>query len=418
MSATDNAAAVLPLSRLDTIDWASLEHTYGDASDVPDALRAIGEGDDEALNGLLYALDHQGVQRFESTLRAVPFLIGLLADPTTPRRGGVARLLAEFAVGDTAWYLHDGFHPERQVRPDDCARAQASSVIEGGDFIVRAFPSIGDGHDMTRGNGLLEIYEAVAAGLPTYLAALAEPGAPDDLRQSIPFVIAFLTTEARTAAPALAALVEHDPSAAVRGSAMLGLSHVVKFEPDERRGALSLLLARWHATAGAADAAAPPGSVTRGAGSVERRCLALALSRFEEPSETATARAYLCDVLASGVPTVLPDEDFPWQRIDSPPFVFCEAFLGSAADERAPVLAAGVACLPHVEDPDDAADLAVWLARLAVPAAGEPLDDAARAAAQALAASAPAWHYTDLGRVLGEKGYPGSREEFAASLSP
>jgi hypothetical protein len=391
-------APALPLSRLGEIDWAELEHAYGDASDVPDALRAIATGDDEALNGMLYALDHQGVQRFEATLRAVPFLIGLVGDRATPRRGGVARLLAEFAVGDTAWFLHDGFHPERQVHPDDCARAQASSVVEGEDFAIRGFPNIGDGHDMTRGQGLIEIYEAIAAGMPIYTAALDEPGAPDDLRASIPFLCAFLTVRARDAAPALTALVERDPSPAVRGSAMLGLSHVVKFEPELRRAALSVLLARWH---GAEDG-------------VERRCLALALSRFEEPGETAAARAYLCEVLAAGVPVTLPDEDFPWQRIDSPPFVFCEAFLGGATADRAPVLAAGVACLPHVPDPDDAADLAVWLVRLALPAFGAPLADAARAAVRALAAHDPAWHYTDLANALGEKGYPRERAELAA----
>jgi len=117
---------------------------------------------------------------------------------------------------------------------------------------------------------------------------------------------------------------------------------------------------------------------------------------------------------AGGQPIALPDEDFPWQRIDSAPFLFCEAFLGAAADDRASVLAAGVAALPRLEDPDDAADLAVWLVRLALPAPGDQLDDAQRAAARALATTDAAWHYTDLGRVLAEKGYPSEREAFAA----
>ncbi|HTJ42812.1 MAG TPA: hypothetical protein VL463_12000 [Kofleriaceae bacterium] len=374
----------LPLSRLDDVDWASLEHAYGDASDVPDHLRAIAAGDDDALDQILYSLDHQGVMRFESTLRAVPFLVGLIAERATPRRGAIARILAEFAVGDTAWFLHDGFHPERQVRPDDCARAQASTVIEGAGAVIRGFPTIGDGHDMTRGHGLLEIHEAICEGIPVYLAALEEPDAPEDLRASIPFLCAWLTTHATAIAPALAARIERDHSPSVRASAMLGLSHVVKFDPDEKRGALSLLLARHHA-------AHTP---------VERRCLALALSRFEEPSETVDARAELRADLARGVPAAMPDEDFPWQRIDSPPFVFCEAFLGAAPDDRAPVIAAGLACLPTITDPDDAADLAVWLARLAMPEA-----------AKTLAAHDPSWHYTDLANALRERGYTGERDE-------
>lgn len=399
----DHLPVLAALDHLDQVPWDTLEHAYGDAADVPEMLRAIRHGDDEArgeaINGLLYSLDHQGVQRFEATLHAIRFLVGIVADPTAPGRGGVARLLAELAVGDTAWFLHDGFHPELQTAPDDCARPQASSVIEGKDMIVRGFPSIGAGHDMTAGLGLREIYEAVVAGVPVYLSALTDAGAAtdEDLRGSIPFLLAFCTPRGAAIAPALTALLD-DASAAVRASAALGLSHAVKFDAALRGPALAALTARFAAAAT----------------DVERRCLALALSRFEQPADTAAPRAALHAALHAGVPAALPDEDFAWQRIDSPPFLFCEAYLGGDDDDHPATIAAGLACLPQLTDPDDAADLALWLARIALPDPGEPLDDAARIAIRTLAAADPAWHFSDLSRLLADRGYPAGREEFAA----
>jgi hypothetical protein len=400
----DHLPALAALDQLDQVPWTDLEHAYGDAADIPDLIRAVRFGDaevrGEALNSLLYSLDHQGVQRFEATLHAIRFLVGIVADPTAPGRGGVARLLAELAVGDTAWFLHDGFHPELQAAPDDCARPQASSVIEGAGMIVRGFPSIGAGHDMTAGLGLREIYEAVLAGAPVYLSALTDAGAAadDDLRGSIPFLLAWLTPRAAELAPALTALVTDDRSPAVRASAALGLSHAVKFEAALRGPALAVLTTAW----------------TTAATEVERRCLALAISRFEEPAASADARAALHEALVAAVPAAMPDEDFAWQRIDSPPFLFCEAYLGGADDDHPSTLAAGLACLPQLTDPDDATDLALWLARLALPDPGDGVDDAVRVVIDALAAADPAWHFSDLGNLLGDRGYPAERAAFAA----
>src|SRR5688572_22220233 len=106
----------MPLDALDAVDWSSLGHAYGTAEQVPDALRALSTAAPATAAAicadLAASLDHQGVQRFEATLRAVPFLIGLLGDAAVPGRDHIARLLADFAVGDTNWFLHNGFHPD------------------------------------------------------------------------------------------------------------------------------------------------------------------------------------------------------------------------------------------------------------------------------------------------------------------
>jgi HEAT repeat protein len=94
------------LDDLDAVPWQALRHAFGEASDVPRLLRALGSADrDErqaALKALFGCLVHQGSVG-EVTLRAVPFLFELLADPSTPERNWLAFLLA--SIGDGKGYL-------------------------------------------------------------------------------------------------------------------------------------------------------------------------------------------------------------------------------------------------------------------------------------------------------------------------
>lgn len=396
--------AGLPLTSLHTVAWNDLEHAYGSAGDVPDMLRQLLSPDAAkraaARSGLHASLDHQGVQRFEATLRSVPFLIGLVADPSTPERAEVARLLAEFAVGDTCWFLHNGVHPREQTECDGTARPQAFSEVRGKDFATRGFPTLNEGClDLSEDSGLRFIYDAVAAGTPVYLAALE--GADEDLRAAIPFVLAWLTVEPSASAAALERLLD-DASERVRASAMLGLSHATKFVPALRERAFAALAKRWDGALG----------------DLERRCLALALVRWDEsPDRTVAARAYLRGALAAGLPKVIPDERFPWVRIDSAPFVFCSTFLATADGDQGELCAPACAALPRITDAHDAADLALWIVQFYVPEERpRELDAELRATLSALATSKAAFYYTDVGNALEQHGFPGDRGELANSL--
>ncbi|ROO83907.1 hypothetical protein EDD29_1417 [Actinocorallia herbida] len=90
-----------PLSELDAVDWSALHHAYGDASDVPGLLRALGgtdeEAAEEAFGALFAALCHQG-SRFDASAAAVPFLAGLLENPLADVPGLI--LLGRLATGD------------------------------------------------------------------------------------------------------------------------------------------------------------------------------------------------------------------------------------------------------------------------------------------------------------------------------
>lgn len=91
----------------DDIDWSSLSHAYGDASDVPHRLRALvgdnWEERDDAYFRLISSIWHQG-DIYEATPQIVPFLLDLMADQRGPARyyaAAVLTLVAQSALWPT-----------------------------------------------------------------------------------------------------------------------------------------------------------------------------------------------------------------------------------------------------------------------------------------------------------------------------
>ena len=88
------------LDGLDAIDWGSLSHAYGEASDVPQIIRsllspAVSEDAAYELYGNIW---HQGTV-YPATAAVVPFLYEILAAPEVTGRSGIAHLLACIAAG-------------------------------------------------------------------------------------------------------------------------------------------------------------------------------------------------------------------------------------------------------------------------------------------------------------------------------
>lgn len=81
---------------IDEVDWASMEHAYGPADDVPGLLRGLASADpaerEGALDGMYGAVHHQG-DVYACTLACIPFLLELVVDPAVPDRGGIVELL-------------------------------------------------------------------------------------------------------------------------------------------------------------------------------------------------------------------------------------------------------------------------------------------------------------------------------------
>ncbi|MFE8009378.1 HEAT repeat domain-containing protein [Streptomyces sp. NPDC057418] len=81
---------------IDEVDWASMEHAYGPADDVPGLLQGLASADpaerESALDGMYGAVHHQG-DVYACTLACIPFLFELVVDPGIQDRGPVVELL-------------------------------------------------------------------------------------------------------------------------------------------------------------------------------------------------------------------------------------------------------------------------------------------------------------------------------------
>lgn len=86
---------------LDTVDWASLEHNYGPATDVPALLRQCASGNAEqagaARGDLSNKLFHQGGWICSAAPAALPFLMRLAVDQSVNHRPFIVELIGRIA---------------------------------------------------------------------------------------------------------------------------------------------------------------------------------------------------------------------------------------------------------------------------------------------------------------------------------
>ncbi|WP_405625587.1 HEAT repeat domain-containing protein [Streptomyces sp. NBC_00016] len=113
---------------LHDIDWASMEHAYGSAEEVPALLWALrspeAEERDKAFDRFYGAVHHQG-SVYPPTAASLPFLLELAVDRTVPDREAVVALLV--SIGREA--LDQGFEDDgteiEYYPPTGCAQAVA-----------------------------------------------------------------------------------------------------------------------------------------------------------------------------------------------------------------------------------------------------------------------------------------------------
>ncbi|MFF2361458.1 HEAT repeat domain-containing protein [Streptomyces sp. NPDC058122] len=88
---------------IDEVDWASMQHAYGSAADVPELLRGLASPlpreRETALDGMYGAVHHQG-DVYDSTLASIPFLLTLAGHTELPDRGGIVELLSSIGGSD------------------------------------------------------------------------------------------------------------------------------------------------------------------------------------------------------------------------------------------------------------------------------------------------------------------------------
>ncbi|MCG5436933.1 hypothetical protein [Micromonospora foliorum] len=206
---------------LRAVDWESLQGPYGPASDVPRLLQTLRTHDPaargEAEEQLEDHLQHQGLVE-EPAAAAAPYLIDLLADQEAPDRLVAYRLLRT---------ILDCVELYESPRPASDVPSLSYLASQRSDWWLSRSP------EWRRHGGFqrpvtdpchASAYEAVRAGLPTYLQVLQDP-APD-LRLGMAYLLAAFPQEWATVSPVLAQRlpVETDPAVAAEMCIAAGLA--------------------------------------------------------------------------------------------------------------------------------------------------------------------------------------------------
>ncbi|SCF10628.1 hypothetical protein GA0074696_2765 [Micromonospora purpureochromogenes] len=128
---------------------------------------------------------HQG-SRYEANAYAVPFLLELVADPTTPARHEVIHLLASLAVGDGRYHLATGF-PVTDMRnavaevPVETWQRWSQTMKDWYDVVStgqrQPIPLAKVERRLMETRHELATYDAVRAGIPVLLKCLADADA-------------------------------------------------------------------------------------------------------------------------------------------------------------------------------------------------------------------------------------------------
>lgn len=206
------------LEKLDSINWKSLKHAYGAATDVPDLLRDLSGNDKQAQDDALYELYgnifHQGT-RYEATPYAVPFLFELLNSAEVSAKANIVRLLINLALGFEERYLLTGFNPASFRQ----AVAQAESQMTDDD--KNSCKKFGYGPTIDQA-----CYDAVLSGIQSF-ETLSTSG-DSELRRAALYAITWFPEEAERTQKALysSLSIERDPAEIATAALGLGVLHL------------------------------------------------------------------------------------------------------------------------------------------------------------------------------------------------
>lgn len=214
------------LEGIDHIDWASLEHAYGDASDVPDLLRRLSRGEAGGLDALSGNVFHQGT-RYSASPVIVPFLVEILRASDSPE---VTRGILEYLHG-----LALGFPTDLFPRPIDAEAWEAQlRAIDPGTLrdpppekprdVYQRWQRIVDGYWATT------TYFAVEAVIDD-VARFVSHDDPAVAIRACALVSSFPRAKHRTVPRLIAGL---DRDLETRGAALIAIAHLGETTPHTR----------------------------------------------------------------------------------------------------------------------------------------------------------------------------------------
>lgn len=192
------------------LDWSALNHAYGPATDLPDLLRSLRSPEEDrrakAAEQFRARALHQD-SLYAAAAAAVPYLIELLADDGAPDRTLGHELLAAI-VPESELDRLSGIRPHRLgPRLHELAEQRSDQYLARQPEWQRH-----DGYRRPEIDPVYrQAYEAVRAGVPTYLRLLDH--ADRDARGLSAHLISFFPQAAPQTTPAIIArlAVESDP---------------------------------------------------------------------------------------------------------------------------------------------------------------------------------------------------------------
>jgi hypothetical protein len=219
-----------PLTGLDDVPWAQLQHSYGMADDVPGHLRAMQAGVWEVRYPpsaqLANHIVHQGT-RSQAAVYTVPFLVRMALDPRLVNRHRFIGLLVAIAIGLDNNYLPNGYDPREDRANLANLRAEADDwarwIGKAADDEQRREREETWAHVLMQAEAVVRSYDAVREALPA-LAVLLTSDSPE-LRAETANLLAWFPESAPMSIPLLKAFIadEGSPGAAATGVVALGL---------------------------------------------------------------------------------------------------------------------------------------------------------------------------------------------------
>lgn len=189
------------LDGLDLVDWSSLTHAYGEATDVPELLQDLLSPEPDVRASAIYELFgniwHQGTV-YPASAAAVPFLFELLADQQVPDKSNIAHLLA--CIADGAGYLE--VHAA-----DDFGEPTWRSIL------AKKGKSL-EGELERQATDVAAVHRAASAGLRYLLPYLGDAEA--EIRESVASALGNYPEHASWALPAIETALASEPDENVR----------------------------------------------------------------------------------------------------------------------------------------------------------------------------------------------------------
>jgi hypothetical protein len=131
------------LETLNSVPWSELRHAYGEASDVPDLIRALASPEqnvyEDSLGRLWSSVIHQGTV-YSSTAYVVPFFCELLEAPEVQNKAELLSYLATISQGASYSDVHVR-EKERRETPE-----MQKQIAEELSWVQAASDAVSDGY--------------------------------------------------------------------------------------------------------------------------------------------------------------------------------------------------------------------------------------------------------------------------------